>query len=141
MNKQIEEMAKIIAQSVDEETLCDGLAGDSGMACFGCDYSEKEYCKHHLESATGLYNKGYRKSTDVAREVAEQFKEIAKQYLLGKGLYLAVFKNALNHAEAELKKKYESEGSDDFPNCKISGCEAARKDCHIGCPYGKENIL
>ena len=28
---------------------------------------------------------------------------------------------------------------DDFPNCKVSGCEAARKDCHIGCPYGKEN--
>lgn len=31
------------------------------------------------------------------------------------------------------------ETKDDFPNCKISGCEAARKDCHIGCPYGKEN--
>ena len=27
----------------------------------------------------------------------------------------------------------------DFPNCKISGCEAAHKDCHIGCPHGKEN--
>lgn len=63
-NNQIEEMAKIIAQSVDVETLCDGLAGDSSMACFGCDYSEKEYCKHHLESATGLYNKGYRKASE-----------------------------------------------------------------------------
>ena len=31
------------------------------------------------------------------------------------------------------------ETKDDFPNCKISGCEAARKDCHIDCPYGKEN--
>lgn len=27
---------------------------------------------------------------------------------------------------------------DDFPHCTLSGCEAARKDCHIGCPYGKE---
>ena len=28
---------------------------------------------------------------------------------------------------------------DDFPNCKISGCEAAHKDCHLVCPYGKGN--
>lgn len=27
---------------------------------------------------------------------------------------------------------------DDFPDCKISGCEAARKDCHKGCPNGKK---
>lgn len=37
----------------------------------------------------------------------------------------------------QLPKPPESE--DDFQNCKISGCEAARKDCHIGCPHGKEN--
>ena len=27
---------------------------------------------------------------------------------------------------------------DDFPNCKVSGCEAVSKDCHKTCPYGKK---
>lgn len=72
MNKYIEEMAKIIAQSVDEETICDGMAGDSSMTCFCCEYSEKEYCKHHIESATGLYNKGYRKASEG--EWVDQYK-------------------------------------------------------------------
>lgn len=97
MNKQIEEMAK---------DLCDC------MPTIACDFYDD--CKNcpRVEMAEYLYNAGYRKSTDVAMEVAEQFKEIAKQYLLEKGLYLAVFKNALSHAETELKKKYESEGAE-----------------------------
>lgn len=31
------------------------------------------------------------------------------------------------------------EVEDDFPFCSLSGCEAAKEGCHIGCPYGKEN--
>ena len=27
---------------------------------------------------------------------------------------------------------------DDFPNCQLSGCEAASKDCHKTCPHGKK---
>jgi hypothetical protein len=54
--------------------------------------------------------------------------------LSGKRLegYEAAMKAVMSYMHS-LKSK------DDFPNCKISGCEAARKDCHIGCPYGKEN--
>ena len=108
-DKQIEEMAKIIAQSVDVETLCDGLAGDSSMACFGCDYSEKEYCKHHLESATGLYNKDYRKASDVAREIFEELEKC-----IGYCTTLLPLNAGLIDLNkiADLKKKYESEGAD-----------------------------
>ena len=28
---------------------------------------------------------------------------------------------------------------DDFPNCSISGCEAARKNCHLTCRDSKQN--
>ena len=28
---------------------------------------------------------------------------------------------------------------DDFPNCKISGCEGASSTCHKTCPHGKED--
>jgi hypothetical protein len=122
--QRIEEMAKIIAQSIDEETICDGLAGDSGMACFGCDYSEKEYCKHHLESATGLYNKGYRKTEDVAMEIFEEIEKIIKEpFAVGFDLlsrpekvlpdYNNGIRKQLLYYVAELKKKYESEGADD----------------------------
>lgn len=31
------------------------------------------------------------------------------------------------------------EVEDDFPFCSLSGCEAVKEGCHIGCPYGKEN--
>lgn len=105
MNKQIDEireMAKIIAKSVDEETLCDGLAGDSSMACLGCDYIEKEYCKHHLESATGLYNKGYRKASEIFAEIDKLTVRYINDadYTTG-DMILDII---------ELKKKCESEG-------------------------------
>ena len=47
----------------------------------------------------------------------------------------------LREKDAEIERLTEiiNKTEDDFPNCKISGCEAARKDCHIGCPHGKEN--
>lgn len=115
MNKQIEEMAEAIFQNCH---------------C-GLFFSEAE------KIADFVINKqGYRKSTDVASEIFEAIEKLFRQRFSDEvdGEY------RINAQEfAELKKKYESEGADDFPNCKISGCEAARKDCHIGCPYGKEN--
>jgi hypothetical protein len=101
MNKQIEEMAKDIRKA-EMDYLVAMVTADIDDAIDGAAPRDERL-------ATALYELGYRKASDVA----EQFKEIAKQYLLEKGLYLAVFKNALNHAEAELKKKYESEGTDD----------------------------
>lgn len=119
MNKQIEEMAKIIAQSVDEETLCDGLAGDSSMACLGCDYSEKEYCKHHLESAVGLYNKSYRKSTDVAREIFAELETVLcykVHPVVDRDGFIHTIRTNDMHIRLEdfhtIKKKYESEAKE-----------------------------
>ena len=102
--KYVEKVSELIAQSVCPiyRQNCDEYQPHTCTKCFL--FSTPIGCL-----AEDLYNAGYRKAGDVA----EQFKEIAKQYLLEKGLYLAVFKNALNHAEAELKKKYESEGADD----------------------------
>jgi hypothetical protein len=58
--KQIEEIAKIINESVDYTNPCaDEKYG--GFACLGCDYLEKDYCQHDVERAKGLYNAGYRK--------------------------------------------------------------------------------
>ena len=88
---------------------------------------------------------------DVAREVIKQVEQILTVKIIG--IEEDFFHGTAAHWDAtkrdcyeevlvelaDLKKKYESEGADDFPNCKISGCEAARKDCHIDCPYGKEN--
>ena len=37
-----------------------------------------------------------------------------------------------------LKRENNGEVEDDFPNCSISGCEAADAVCHLTCPYSKE---
>ena len=43
---------------------------------------------------------------EVASQVIDEFKNLAINYMKNKDLLLAVFKNAIAHAEAELKKKY-----------------------------------
>ena len=105
MNKQIEEMAKVI--------------------CFDCENRSCAVCKDHdycrsYSVASNLYNAGYRKIADVTGEI---FAEIAKclhivnfPFINSEGCltpihapYLAIYPNDL----AELKKKYESEGIDD----------------------------
>lgn len=35
-------------------------------------------------------------------------------------------------------REMNGEVEDDFPNCAISGCEAADAVCHLTCPYSKE---
>lgn len=37
-----------------------------------------------------------------------------------------------------IKEEYLCQTGDDFPNCQISGCEAASIDCHETCPYGRK---
>jgi hypothetical protein len=44
--------------------------------------------------------------SEVAVEIIDEFKQIAKQFVLDRDLYLVTFKNALEYAESELKKKY-----------------------------------
>jgi ribosomal protein L37E len=90
MNKQIEEMAKII--------------NESEILCRTCGESTYTYCSDAI--AEYLYNADYRKSTDVAREIFEEIeKTLTKNRFRGTSCLL--------HDIAELKKKYESEGEID----------------------------
>lgn len=91
-DKQIDEMAKDLCHT---ET-CE--AKKIGTPCY-------QRCKAYIYAERAV-DKGYRKASEVASEVIEEFKNIAKDYLLERDLYLVTFKNALNNAEAELKKKY-----------------------------------
>ena len=81
MNREIEEMAK---------TLC----GQKEHSCAECDSCD--LCEFWLEASI-LYANGYRKATDVAREI---FAEIDKTAYGD----LDFFK--------QLRKKYESEGAE-----------------------------
>ena len=62
------------------------------------------YASENVKYFAGLlYGK---QNYDLATKIIEEFKETAKRFVLDRGLYLVAFKNALNHAEEELKKKY-----------------------------------
>jgi hypothetical protein len=73
-----------------------------------------------LTLAENLYNKGYRKTSDVAREIFEEIEKIsAKAYndfMYNRRCtaeienYVEQFSNNIDIDIAELKKKYESEG-------------------------------
>jgi hypothetical protein len=92
--RQIEEFIDAI-NDVDDN----GYAYDNeGYEITGCANSRK--------IAEALYDADYRKQSDVAVEIIDEFKQIAKQFVLDRDLYLVAFKNALDYAEAELKKKY-----------------------------------
>ena len=95
MNKQIEEMAKatMFHCRIDNQ-------------CGSCHWSTCNECL-----AEALYNAGYRKASDVAREI---FEEIEKEYGENCGAYRI---DDLTYGQlwdflAELKKKYESEGAE-----------------------------
>lgn len=94
MNKQIEEMAK--ALTTYEKKLCDRLPKDKCLltsavhAQVSCDY-----CK----IAEFLVNAGYRKASDVAREIFAEIENNSYSY----GVNFVISKETL----AELKKKHE----------------------------------
>ena len=93
MNKQIEEMAKVIYAS--------------DILCHTCGESTYTYCADAI--AELLYSAGYRKASDVAREI---FEEIDNAYedcfiILGDMGYFQLTKFV--QKIAELKKKREVE--------------------------------
>ena len=92
-DKQIEEMALALSE------------GGCGKEC-DCIQGDKFNC-HLLYSASVLYNAGYRKASDVAREIFEELEAMPKDQ---PSYVLYVF---LTKKIADLKKKYESEGADD----------------------------
>lgn len=93
--KQIEEMARIICGLCTKEgCLCDG-----GYCNFNC---------HDYERAKRLYNAGYRKQSEVAREI------FAVTDILG------TYNPAMYD---ELKKKYAGADEKPFPRDHENGCE------------------
>ena len=67
-DKQIEEMAKDLCECYN----CDGTCYQDDKPCdLKCDeYTNAQY----------LYEKGYRKSSDIAREIIADFREMIKGY-------------------------------------------------------------
>ena len=115
MNKQIEEMAHLIAIPCSERIEYDGVCVDD---------KECGECHTCTEAAKAIYNAGYRKSTDVAREIFEEidkelsedeqeFERLDKLYQDEVHDYARIYVDDLRERFAELKKKYESEGADD----------------------------
>lgn len=104
MNKQIEEMANDLAK------ICPDLVEN----CCG-----QVNCVTHL--TLSLSKMGYRKSTDVAREIFEEIEKTAKDAIRFCERYSVIpmlreakvscYKDLLGYI-AELKKKYESEGAE-----------------------------
>ena len=84
MNKQIEEMAKDIRLNMQIQP------------------NPNEHPSHQL--ARLLVQDGYRKSTDVAREIFEEIDTLCDKYPTIRTLGGKTF--------ADLRKKYESEGAD-----------------------------
>ena len=99
MNKQIEEMAKVINKSE--------------ILCRTCGESTYTYCADAI--AETLYKANYRKASDVARKIfGEAIATIGK--IITKHIEsdnsLIETEVDIVHALAELKKKYESEGEE-----------------------------
>jgi hypothetical protein len=107
--KQIEEMAKIFC----------GMKN----GCDGCMW-DKVHC-YERNDAKDLYNAGYRKASDVAREIFEEIGKLAKHSADEAKMRADKETNVLLRAElrgqqiggnlmlyklAELKKKYTEEG-------------------------------
>ena len=105
-DKQIDEMAKI---------MCEECAKDTSP----CHYAKAgNMCDSVLKVAEFLYNAGYRKASDVAREIFEAFEgemrsliEVCNDlyndsddgYYVGKG---DAFFTAIIHLDELIKKKY-----------------------------------
>lgn len=96
-DKQIEEMAKIMCGFDDEE--CEH--------CITCSYHNGCACE---EDAKNLYNAGYRKASDVAREIFEEIGKILYKYdkiaERDKSEYGELIVGDIACAIGELKKKY-----------------------------------
>ena len=106
-DKQIEEMENVLYGLNEKFSEYCG-----GKSCADCEFDKYERCSFRYKAET-LYNAGYRKASDVAREI---FEEIAKAsgewgcYSISstKWGYLT---SDVHKTIADLKKKYESENN------------------------------
>lgn len=91
-DKQIEEMALALSE------------GSCGKEC-DCTQNDKFNC-HLLHNATVLYNAGYRKQSEVVKEIFEMIEKCMEHdYISSVGVY----NGTLGLRIAELKKKYTEE--------------------------------
>lgn len=90
-DKQIEEMAKVLCKDCARDALPCSLTITGIM------------CDAVMEQAEALYSAGYRKASDVAREIFEELEKIAIHGTTFHGLCLMSMGEV---AFAELKKKY-----------------------------------
>ena len=100
MNKQIEEMMKVVHNAEldyfhtmvtrDIDDIIDGVASRDEIV------------------ATALYNAGYRKASDVAREIFAEIEKLKYNGWSAVNVYPCIDYIGL----AELKKKHESEGAE-----------------------------
>lgn len=71
----------------------------------------------------------------------EHLEKTMRESILSNAELLENLNRLVDEKDAEiekLKRKTNGEVEDDFPNCAISGCEAADAVCHLTCPYSKE---
>lgn len=110
-DKQIEEMAKIMNECCNRY---DEQGNHLGNKCYECEeWCDTNHicCSYNTKEATALYNAGYRKASEVAKEI---FVEIYERLLQSFPPASFIDAPCTTHDRifgiiAELKKKYESE--------------------------------
>lgn len=98
-DKQIEDMAKIICLPTANKGNCEK-----------CGF--KKHCSK-FDDATDLYNAGYRKASDVAREIIEFIEDCLNRLIdiAAPSKSIANFIKIIKwHLCIKIEKKYESEG-------------------------------
>ena len=106
-NEQIEEMVKVMNEccnSYDEQ------GNHLGNKCFNCEcWCDTNYvcCSYNKKEATALYNAGYRKASEVAREIFEEIESCIWSETHYGDSKLCFEINSAKYAE--LKKKYTEE--------------------------------
>ena len=72
-------------------------------------------------------------NNEITKEqIFDLLKEMREEYKANDEIREAC---AVNYALSRIKDLFKA---DDFPNCAISGCEAASLNCHLTCPWSKE---
>ena len=98
MEKTIEEIKQLARDIFETRVAIDGI-DLAFAAAHGADRDDT----HFMRIATHLYGKGYRKASEVAREIFAEIEYLIWQHETHPA-------GELTEKIAELKKKYESEG-------------------------------
>lgn len=116
MEKQIEEMAKVMNECCNRY---DEQGNHLGNKCFDCEcWCDTNHicCSYNSKEAMALYNAGYRKAEDVAREIFTEIEKIVennryKSYLPNSCLWSYSYRiGKIIKDIAELKKEYTEGG-------------------------------